>query len=58
MTLSFLTQLGFNYQVEYKTNLTDPGWISVGSLVPGNGGLQSTDVPATDQNGFYRVQLE
>jgi hypothetical protein len=57
-TLSFLTQRGFNYQAEYKTNLTDTDWISVGDPVPGNGGTQSVDVPATNANGFYRVRLE
>lgn len=56
--LSFPTQLGFNYQVQYKTNLTDTNWISVGTIVPGNGALRSTNLPATNQSGFYRVQVD
>jgi hypothetical protein len=57
-TLSFPTQAGFNYQVQYKTNLTDADWMSVGAIVAGNDGKQSIDVPASGQNGFYRVQLQ
>jgi hypothetical protein len=56
--LSFPTQTGFNYQVQYKTNLTDANWIPVGAIVPGNDATQSIDVPASGNSGFYRVQLE
>jgi hypothetical protein len=58
VSVSFTTQLGFNYQIQYKTNLTDTDWISLGDPVPGNGMLQSTNLPATAATGFYRVQLE
>lgn len=57
-TLSFQTLLGFNYQIQYKTNLTDADWISVGDAIPGNGGVQSTNMPAAAPSGFYRVVLE
>ncbi len=57
-TLSFPTRAGFNYQVQYKTNLTDANWIPVGAIVPGNDTTQSIDVPAGGPNGFYRVQLQ
>jgi hyaluronate lyase len=57
-TLSFPTQAGFNYQVQYKTNLTDADWMSVGPMVAGNDGKQSIDVPGSGQNGFYRVQVQ
>jgi hyaluronate lyase len=56
--LVFPTQFGFNYQIEYKTNLTEGNWISVGAPVPGNGALQSIEVPIGGANGFYRVRLE
>jgi hypothetical protein len=58
MTLSFPTQAGFNYQVQYKANLTDADWIPVGAIVPGTGGTQLIEVPTDGQNGFYRVRLE
>lgn len=57
-TLSFPTQTGFNYQILYKTNLNDPEWILIGAPVSGNGAVQSADVPANGQSGFYRVQLQ
>ncbi len=56
--ISFLTQQGFNYQIQYKTNLTDSIWVPVGSLVPGIGGMQSVNVPVINPSGFYRVQLQ
>ena len=57
-TVSFLTQAGFNYQVQYKTNLTDPTWLPAGSPVAGTGSLQSIDIPAVNSTGFYRVLLD
>ena len=57
-TISFPTQVGFRYQVQYKTNITDAGWISVGALVTGNGVVQSMDVPVNGASGFYRVVLQ
>lgn len=56
--LSFQTMAGFNYQVQYKTNLRDPGWISLGSPVSGNNALQSVTDPATSTTRFYRVQIQ
>jgi hyaluronate lyase len=57
-TLSFPTQVGFNYQVQYKNNVTDAEWISVGAPISGNGAMQSMDVPVNGASGFYRVRLE
>jgi hypothetical protein len=57
-TLSFSTQIGFEYQVQYKANITDAVWISVGAVVTGNGATQSIDVPIIGPNNFYRVMLE
>ena len=57
-TFSFPTQLGFNYQVEYETNLMDADWIPIGTPVPGNDATQFIDVPVTNRAGFYRVQVE
>lgn len=56
--VSFQTMAGFNYQVQYKTNLTDPAWISLGSPVPGNNSQQSVNDPATSATRFYRVQIQ
>jgi hypothetical protein len=54
--ISFPTQTGFAYQVEYKNNLTDSTWTSLGSAVAGNGAVQSvSDLTPPPSNRFYRV---
>lgn len=59
VTLSFLTQSGFSYQVQYKNNLTDATWTSLGSALSGNGSVQSaSDTPAGNAHRFYRVQVQ
>ena len=58
ISVSFPTQPGFNYQLLYKSNLTDSAWTPVGNLVGGNGAVESVDVPTGDVNGFYRVQIQ
>ena len=57
VVVSFPTLTGWNYQVQYKTNLTDPVWNVVGT-VPGNNGTQSVDDPALNGTRFYRVQVQ
>jgi hypothetical protein len=58
VVVSFQTMSGFNYQLQYKTNLTDPNWIPLGSLLPGDDALQSVTNPATAVSRFYRVQIQ
>lgn len=58
VVVSFQTMTGFNYQVQYKTNLTDPAWISLGSPVSGNNALQSVTNAAGSGSGFFRVQIQ
>jgi hyaluronate lyase len=57
-TVSFSTQVGFKYQVQYTANITDAVWTPVGTSLTGDGTLQSMNVPMGTANGFYRVQLE
>jgi endoglucanase len=55
--ISFMTQSGFSYQVQYKTNLNSPNWISLGASFNGNNSIQSaSDLPANVAR-FYRVQM-
>lgn len=57
LIISFPTQSGFNYQTQYKTNLTDLQWIPIGNNVAGNNLTESaTDSPPA-QTRFYRVQI-
>ena len=55
--VSFPTQKGFNYQLQYKTNLNEPAWIPLGNPVPGNGSVQIVNGLSTGSSQFYRVQM-
>ena len=55
LVLSFPTQSGFQYQVEYKNSLSDPDWSSLGSPIAGNGVVQTATDPAGQTGRFYRV---
>jgi len=46
------------YQVEYKTNLTDPVWIPVGSSITGSGGtLTTTNGFGESSQSFFHLRL-
>ncbi len=55
--ISFPTQKGFNFQVQYKTNLSEPAWISLGNPVSGNGSVQMVNGLPAGASRFYRVQM-
>jgi hypothetical protein len=52
--MSFPTQIGYSYQVGYKTNLSDPIWIPIETII-GNGKTNSVSHPMNDPVRFYRV---
>ena len=56
--ISFPTQAGYSYQLQYKNFLTDANWTSLGSLVSGNGSVQSVNDTASGNARFYRVQVQ
>lgn len=56
--LSFPTQPGYSYQVEYKTNLMDPAWIPLGAPISGNGSVQSAAAAAGGGSRFYRLMIQ
>lgn len=59
ITLSFPAQNGYNYQVQYKNNLTDASWTPLGSPISGNNTIQSVnDSTAGNSHRFYRVQIQ
>jgi hypothetical protein len=46
------------YQLEYKTNLTDPAWIPLGSSITGNGGtLTTTNNFGASSQRFFHLRL-
>lgn len=55
--ISFSTRLGFSYQVQYKNDLADTNWISLGSSTPGNNAVQSVSYLVSGSSHFYRVQM-
>jgi hyaluronate lyase len=58
VVISFPTQAGFNYQTQYKTNLTDAQWSALGSPIAGNNLMESVTNSISSHNCFYRVQIE
>ncbi|MBW8864204.1 MAG: hypothetical protein JF609_04625, partial [Verrucomicrobia bacterium] len=54
--LAFPTQNGSNYDVQYKTNLTDAVWQTL-STIPGNGSSQSVPDAANQKSRFYRLYV-
>lgn len=56
--VSFPTQSGYSYQVQYKNNLTDASWTSLGGSLSGNGSSQSATDAAGAGSRFYRVLVQ
>jgi endoglucanase len=57
VVISFMTQSGFSYQVQYKNNLTDASWIPIDNPVSGNNTVQSVGDLVSGNSRFYRVQI-
>jgi hypothetical protein len=58
MGITFPTQPGYGYQVEYKTNLNDAVWIPLGSAIIGDGTSQLVNDAAGAGSRFYRVRIQ
>lgn len=56
--LSFATQAGASYQVQYKDRLSDTDWSSLGGSVAGNDAIQSVSDTIGAANRYYRVQVQ
>ena len=49
---------GGNYQVQYKTNLSQVGWSNLGGTIPAeNLTTSTTDIDPPDARRYYRVQV-
>jgi hypothetical protein len=60
LNLNWSTMTGLNYQVQYKTNLTQPSWINLGSLTNAAGSAISFSDSNAVKNvprRFYRIQM-
>ena len=58
VAISFPTQIGFSYQVEYNNNLTSASWTPLGGLIPGNSAVQTITEPMAGGAGYYRVEVQ
>ena len=56
MSISFPTESWHSYQLEYKNNLTDPGWSNLGSPVGGNDTLQTIMDSTSNTSRFYQIE--
>jgi len=54
--VSFPTQVGFSYIVQFKASLADTNWNQL-ATIPGNGSTGSVTDPATNAVRFYRLLL-
>lgn len=57
LRLSFSVESGRTYQLQYKTNLTDPEWLPLGAPVPSTGTSLIQDENLTGPSRFYRLML-
>ena len=55
VTLTWPAVLGKNYQIQYKTNLNDPVWLTAPGNVSVTGSQGSYLTPAAPPSSFYRV---
>jgi hypothetical protein len=56
--LSFASQSGANYQIEYKNDLTDANWTPLGSAVAGDGNVKGAVDSTASGKRFYRLRVQ
>ncbi len=57
IAISFPTESGFSYQLQYKNLLSDAVWVSLGNSIAGNGAVQAIDDVAHGNCRYYRIQV-
>ena len=58
ISLAWSAADGKNYQVQYKTNLTQTNWINLGGTISGTSPTTSAyDIDPPEACRYYRVQL-
>jgi hypothetical protein len=55
IVISFQSEVGLTYQMQYKNNLTDATWTSLGSAIAGDGTIKSVSDPNNGNRRFYRA---
>jgi hypothetical protein len=58
INFSWASSVGHGYQIQYKTSLTQAGWLNLGSPITALGPLtSSSDTIGPDPRRFYRIAL-
>jgi hypothetical protein len=57
ISFEFSGQQGIGYQLEYKTNLTDPQWLQLGQPIFGTNGPIPFFEQALDRQRFFRIRI-
>ena len=59
VSITFASQPGSNYRLEYKHILDDPAWTPLSPAVPGTGGLMTLqDTNTSADSRYYRLRRE
>jgi hypothetical protein len=58
ITVSFPTQIGSSYTLEYKDKLDATAWQSISPSVPGDGSVKSISQPTAGLARFYRLRVQ
>ena len=58
ITISFPTQSGLTYTLQYKDHLGDPSWQSITPSVAGDGGVKSVTQSLGQPSRFYRLSAQ
>ena len=56
VNLTFPTQTGFSYQVQFENNPGDSAWRPLADI-PGSNAIQTVGDATTAQAGFYRIVI-
>jgi hypothetical protein len=58
VTLSFLTQTGSTYTLQYKDSLNDSTWQSISPSIAGDGTLKYVNQSMGPPSRFYRLSMQ
>jgi hypothetical protein len=58
LNLSFTTEVGHNYSIVFKSDLTLPTWTQVGPSIPGTGGTTNVTESLSGTQGYYTVGVQ
>jgi hypothetical protein len=57
VTLTWTSQAGLSYQLQYKTNVAQVGWVNLGSPTPATGSTTSGSDSISATQHYYRVAV-